>query len=147
MFLSFLGLVLFNSFNLTQFNNSLHSYNQVDTPFCNTCTKELNEEHTEDYLHTNYTCSSTQTVINETTTVFFPEIDTPFDKKRHPTGHTCWQTHTLQRKNRPHNYWPYMEIQQSLHNKLQAKKHHTFTPWNHLHNKIPNKLHTQTAAT
>ena len=65
----------------TQFNNSLHSYNQVDTPFCNTCTKELNEEHTEDYLHSNYTCSSTQTVINETTTFIFPEIDTPFDKR------------------------------------------------------------------
>ena len=65
----------------TQFNNSLHSYNQVDTPFCNTCTNELNEEHTEDYLHTNYTCSSTQTVIKESTTVFFPEIDAPFDKK------------------------------------------------------------------
>ena len=44
----------------TQFNNSLHSYNQVDTPFCNTCTNELNEEHTEDYLHTNYTCPSKQ---------------------------------------------------------------------------------------
>ena len=65
----------------TQFNNSLHSYNQVDTPFCNTCTNELNEEHTEDYLHTNYTCPSTQTLINEITTVFFPNIDTPFDKK------------------------------------------------------------------
>ena len=36
----------------TQFNNSLHSYNQVDTPLCNTCNRELNEDHIEDYLYT-----------------------------------------------------------------------------------------------
>ena len=40
-----------------------------------------------------------------------------------------------------------MELPHSLYNKLQAKKHHTPTPWKHLHYKIPNKPHTQTTAT
>ena len=65
----------------TQFNNSLYSYNQIDTPYCNTCTREHNEEHTEDYLHTNFTCTSTQSVISEVSHYFFPHPETPFNKR------------------------------------------------------------------
>ena len=39
-----------------------------------------------------------------------------------------------------------MELPLRLYNKLQAKKHHTPTPWKHLHYKITNKPHTQTTA-
>ena len=58
----------------TLFNNQLFIIGLMDNNFCNTCTREYNEEIIEDYRHALFQCPAIQTIIGEISSTFFPNI-------------------------------------------------------------------------
>ena len=62
----------------TLFNNQLFKIGLTDTNTCNTCTREYDTATTEDYYHALNQCPAVQTIIENITTTFFPDITTAF---------------------------------------------------------------------
>ena len=58
----------------TLFRNQLYTINFTDTPFCETCRKELDQEVTENFTHANFYCPFVSTIIDQITSTFFPNI-------------------------------------------------------------------------
>ena len=62
----------------TLFGTQLYRCGISDTPYCNTCLRELNEEISENITHATYECEFVSTVVNEILETFFPHIADTF---------------------------------------------------------------------
>ena len=62
----------------TLFNNQLFKIGLTDTNSCNICTREYDNDSTEDYRHALYQCPAVQTIIVHLITTLFPDITTNF---------------------------------------------------------------------
>ena len=62
----------------TLFGNQLCRIGITDTPFCNTCKKELDLEISENITHATYECFFVATIIAQITSTFFPNIQDHF---------------------------------------------------------------------
>ena len=62
----------------TLFKNQLFHIGITDTPFCNTCFKELGLEITENITHATYECTFVSKIISEISSVFFPNMHKHF---------------------------------------------------------------------
>ena len=62
----------------TLFKNQLFHIGITDTPFCNTCYRELGTNITENITHACYDCTFISSIISELTSAFFPNISTHF---------------------------------------------------------------------
>ena len=62
----------------TMLNNQLHAIGIIEDATCNTCTREYDQEITEDYKHALFHCAAAQKVIKDITNTFFPNINTQF---------------------------------------------------------------------
>ena len=62
----------------TLFGTQLYRCGISDTPYCNTCLRELNEEISENITHATYECEFVSTVVNEILKTFFPHIAVTF---------------------------------------------------------------------
>ena len=62
----------------TLFGNQLYRIGITDTPFCNTCKKELDSEISENITHATFECTFVATIISEITSTFFPNINSHF---------------------------------------------------------------------
>ena len=62
----------------TLFGTQLYRCGITDTPYCNTCLRELNEEISENITHATYECEFVSTVVNEILETFFPHIAVTF---------------------------------------------------------------------
>ena len=58
----------------TLFGNQLCKIGLTDTPFCNTCLKEMHTEIPENITHATYECTFVATIIAEITSTFFPNM-------------------------------------------------------------------------
>ena len=65
----------------TLFRNQLHHIGSTESQYCVTCTRENNQDITEDLTHATYTCPHIQTIIEEVTNTYFPNIHTNFTHK------------------------------------------------------------------
>ena len=64
----------------TLFKNQLFHIGITDTPFCNTCSRELGTNITESISHACYDCRFISSIISELTSTFFPKINTQFQQ-------------------------------------------------------------------
>ena len=62
----------------TLFRNQFYAINFTDTPYCETCTKELDHEIIENFTHANFYCPFVSTIIDQVTSTFFPNIISDF---------------------------------------------------------------------
>ena len=60
----------------TLFRNQLHHIGSTESQYCVTCTRENNQDIIEDLTHATYTCPHIQTIIEEVTNTYFPNIKT-----------------------------------------------------------------------
>ena len=58
----------------TLFGNQLCRIGITDTPYCNTCEREISTDISETISHATYECSFVSTVIAEITSTFFPNM-------------------------------------------------------------------------
>ena len=58
----------------TLFRSQLNKISLSDTPFCTTCTRELNIDCSENITHATYHCSFVSIIISEITNTFFPNL-------------------------------------------------------------------------
>ena len=65
----------------TLFKNQLFHIGLTDTPFCNTCSRELGTDITENITHACYDCIFISSIISDVTTAFFPNIYNQFQQR------------------------------------------------------------------
>ena len=65
----------------TLFRNQLQHIGSLETLYCPICIRESNMEIPEDLTHATFSCPYVNTVINEITTTFFPNLQSPFTHK------------------------------------------------------------------
>ena len=65
----------------TLFKNQLFHIGITDTPFCNTCSRELGTNITENITHACYDCTFISSIISEITSAFFPNINNQFQHR------------------------------------------------------------------
>ena len=65
----------------TLFKNQLFHIGITDTPFCNTCSRELGTDITENITHACYDCIFISSIISELTNAFFPNIYNQFQQR------------------------------------------------------------------
>ena len=63
------------------FKNQLFKTGITDTPSCNTCTRELGEDNTENIAHATFHCPFVATIVKEVTLSFFPSIKNHFHSR------------------------------------------------------------------
>ena len=62
----------------TLFGTQLFRCGISDTPFCNTCLRELDEEIPENITHATYACDFVAPVVNKVIKTYFPHSETTF---------------------------------------------------------------------